>query len=600
MCVETLMSIANGQRISARRQEAGQRLGGLARGSIDRRPLYFTSPPNVTSFDFTLGSYLMWIASRASLAAACLPILCVSTIARAQTAPTGAARTFDVRAYGAKGDSTALDTDAINRAIDAAAAAGGGTVYFPPGVYSSFSIHLESNVTLNLEQGATLLAATPSDRPGTPGYDAAEPAANAYQDYGHSHWHNSLIWGENVENVAIIGLGRIDGAGLSRSINRDTPRAGNKAIALKNARHVVFRDFTIYRGGHFGILATGVDNLTIDNLTIDTNRDGIDVDACRNVRIANVTVNSPYDDAIVLKSSYGLGEARATENVTITNSMVSGYDVGSVLDATYRPFTAGAPNRDGPTGRIKLGTESNGPFRNITISNIVFDNSRGLALESVDGSQLEDVTVTNLTMRHIWTSPIFIRLGARMRGPADTPVGSLERVTISDVDVYDADPRYASSITGIPGHRVADVRLSNIRIQYRGGMTPAQVIEQPAALARTRPPVDSAKRGDPYAVAEQVTVYPEPSMFGLLPAYGFYIRHARGIRMDGVQVSFAREDRRPAFVLEDVADAQFHSVEAEKAPGVPTFVLRDVSEFRTLHSRPVSDRVVRRAARAEF
>jgi polygalacturonase len=506
-------------------------------------------------------------------------------------------RVFDVRAFGAKGDSSSLDTDAINRAIAAAAGAGGGTVYFGPGIYSSFSIHLKSHVTLYLERGATLFAASPDERPGSPGYDPAEAGpGNEFQDYGHSHWHNSLIWGEDLVDVGIVGAGRIDGYGMNRAISRDTPRAGNKAIALLRVRGVLLRDFTIFRGAHFGVLATGVDNLTIDNLTIDTNRDGIDVDACRNVRISNTSVNSPTDDAIVLKSSYGLGAARATENVVITNSVVSGYEMGSMLDATFKPYTAGPPNRDGPTGRVKLGTESNGSFRNITISNIVFDQSRGLALETVDGATLEDVVVSNLTMRHVWTSPIFVRLGARMRGPAGTPVGSLKRVTISNVVASDADPRYASTITGIPGHPVEDLTLSNVRIVYRGGMTLAQVGKQPRDLARARAPGDTGQgRTDPYAVPEQQTAYPEPSMFGLVPAYGFYVRHAVGIRMNDVDVSFADDDRRPAFVLDDVRDAEFHRVSARKSPSAPTLVLRDVTEFRTVHSRPIPDTYVRSA-----
>jgi polygalacturonase len=508
-----------------------------------------------------------------------------------------AGRVYDVRAFGAKGDSASLDTDAINRAIAAAAAAGGGTVYIGPGIYSSFSIHLRSHVTLYLERGATLFAASPDERPASPGYDPAEPGpGNEFQDYGHSHWHNSLIWGENVEDVAIVGSGRIDGYGMSRAINRDTPRAGNKAIALLRVRHVLLRDFTIYRGAHFGVLATGVDNLTIDNLTIDTNRDGIDIDACRNVRISNISVNSPADDAIVLKSSYGLGEARATENVTITNSIVSGYEIGSMLDATFKPYTAGPPNRDGPTGRVKLGTESNGAFRNIAISNIVFDESRGLALETVDGATLEDVVITNLTMRHVWTSPIFVRLGARMRGPPGTAVGSVRRVTISNVVASDADPRYASTITGIPGHPVQDVTLSNIRITYRGGLTLAQAARQPRNLVRSRAPGDTGQgRADAYDVPEQQNAYPEPSMFGLVPAYGFYVRHVAGIKMDDVDVSFTEDERRPAFVLDDVRDAEFHRVSARKSATAPTFVLRDVAEFRTLHSRPVPDTYVRSA-----
>jgi polygalacturonase len=507
---------------------------------------------------------------------------------------------FDVRAYGARGDSASLDTDAINRAIDAAAAAHGGTVYFGPGTYSTFSVHLKSNVALYLDRGATLLGASPEERPDAPGYDAAEPAPNkTYQDYGHSHWHNSLIWGEHVENVAILGSGRIDGHALNRSVGRDMPRVGNKTIALVNARNVLLRDFTILRGGHFGVLATGVDNLTIDNIVIDTNRDGIDVDDCRWVRISNTVVNSPFDDAIVLKTSYALGELRATENVTLANSIVSGYQVGSVLDGTYRPFLEGGPNRDGPTGRVKLGTESDGPFRNITITNVVFDNSRGLALETVDGATIEDVVISNLTMRHVWTAPLFLRLGSRKRGPKGTGIGTLRRVSISNVVASDVDPRYASSITGVPGHPVEDVRLSNIRIQYRGGLTMAQVAAQPVDMVR-QPSGGEVLAHEPFEVPEQGKVYPEPSMFGLLPAYGFYVRHVQGLRMDGVDVSFLGADSRPAFVLDDVKDAEFRGVHSQKAANVPTFVLRDVEDVRVLQSRPVDDVHITRADRRSF
>jgi len=337
----------------------------------------------------------------------------------------------------------------------------------------------------------------------------------------------------------------------------------------------------------------------VDNLLIDTNRDGIDVDACRNVRISNTSVNSPLDDAIVLKSSYALSEARATENVVITNSIVTGFDVGSVLDGTYRPFTDGPANRDGPIGRVKLGTESNGAFRNVTISNIVFDNSRGLALETVDGAQLEDITISNITMRHVWTSPIFMRLGARMRGPEGVPVGSFRRVTVSNVVAWDVDPRYAASITGIPGHDIEDVRLSNIRLYYRGGLTPEHFAEQPADLVRTRSDSDNSPRA-PYDVPERETAYPEPSMLGLLPAYGFYLRHVNGIVMDGVEVSFQQEDRRPAFVLDDVRDAEFRDVRAKKAEGVPTFVLIGVDGFRTRNSAAMADVTLEKVEKREY
>lgn len=499
-------------------------------------------------------------------------------------AATAAAPAFDVRAFGARGDGRTIDTPAINAAIEAASSAGGGTVHFPAGTYASYSIRLKSHVTLDLEPGATLLAATPSPDKGR--YDLPEPNEHdLYQDFGHSHWQNSLIWGIGLEDVAIVGRGRIDGAGLTRrgpgarwsrktgdrplsmrgaGAAGDDPEAaalsamdgqGNKAIALKLCRNVLLRDFSVANGGHFAVLATGVDNLTIDNLAIDTNRDGLDVDACRNVRISNSSINSPNDDAIVLKSSYALGVARATENVTITNCQVSGYDLGTFLAGTFGRTQERAPDRDGPTGRIKLGTESSGGFRNIAVSNCVFDRSRGLALETVDGGDVEDVTVTNLTLRDVTTAPLFLRLGNRGRTPGDPAPGRMRRIAISNVVASGVDPRYPALIAGLAGHPVEDVQLSGIHILYRGGGTKEDAARQP-------PENDGS--------------YPEPSMFGTLPAYGFYLRHARNVGLRDVEVGFREEDLRPAFVLHDVSEVHFDHVTARRASGVPFALLRDV------------------------
>jgi polygalacturonase len=382
-----------------------------------------------------------------------------------------------------------------------------------------------------------------------------------------------------LENIAIVGNGLITGKALLRG---ERGGVADKAIALKLCHNVTLRDFSISLGGHFGVLATGVDNLTIDNLKIDSNRDGLDIDSCRNVRISNCSVNTPNDDAIVLKGTHALGAARSSENLTITNCLVSGYDVGSLLDATYKRAVQRAPDRDGPTGRVKIGTESEGDFRNITISNVVFDRSRGLALESVDGSNIEDIAVSNITMRDVSNAPIFIRLGNRMRAPEGTPVGSVRRVNISNVVVYDADPRYGSIISGIPGHDVEDVRLSNIRIVYRGGLNLDQVAKQPSDLVNTFffrqsggvPPRET------YDTPEREKEYPEPSMFGMLPAYGFFLRHARNIELDHVDVATMKEDRRPAFVLDQVTGIDFQHVKSQKTSGVPTFVLKDVKDVR--------------------
>jgi polygalacturonase len=201
-----------------------------------------------------------------------------------------------------------------------------------------------------------------------------------------------------------------------------------KAISLKLCRNVIIKDVSILQGGWFGILATGVDNLTIDDVKIDTNRDGMDIDSSRNVHISNCSVNSPHDDGICLRADYALSFFRDVENVTITNCMVSGFDTGTFLDGTYQRKLFDKPNSPGPTGRIKFGTESSGGFKNITISNSVFDYCRGLALETVDGGHLENVTISNVTMRDIANAPIFLRLGSRLRSPEGTPVGYLRRI----------------------------------------------------------------------------------------------------------------------------------------------------------------------------
>ena len=502
---------------------------------------------------------------------------------------------FDVRTYGAKGDGQTQDRDAINKTIEAAAAAGGGTVDFPPGVYLTGSLHLRSNITLHLESGATIEAS-----PDTSTYDAAEVnGADLYQDSGHSHWHNALIWGENLTNVAITGGGLISGKGLIRG---ERGPGGDKAIALKLSRNVTLRDFSILNGGHFGILATAVDNLTIDHISIDTNRDGIDLDSCRNVRISNSSINSPNDDAITLKGTHALGYARISENITITNSLVSGYDVGTLLDGTFKRTLERAPDRDGPTGRIKIGTESEGDFRNIAISNIVFDRSRGLALESVDGAHIEDVAVSNITMRQVSNAPFFLRIGSRMRAPKGVEIGSIRRVNISDVVVYDADPRYGSIVAGIPGHDVEDVKFNNIRIVYRGGLTLDQVARQPADLVNAfffRATGGIPPR-EPYATPEREKEYPEPSMFGMLPAWGFFIRHAKGIEFNNVEIGFLKGDRRPAFVLDQAEAVELNHVKLQRVPGLPAVVLLNVKDIKVSGGGTVPDVKVPLAARKEL
>ena len=489
--------------------------------------------------------------------------------------PIPAGPLYNIKDYGAQGDGRTNDGNAINKAIDAAATAGGGTVYFPAGSYPSYTIHLRSNISLYIDLGATLIGAAPVNKTG---YDLPEPNAfDKYQDFGHSHWKNSLIYGENLHDIAILGPGLIWGRDLTRSTN--VPEGGgNKAIALKLCHNVTIRDVSVLHGGHFAILATGVDNLTIDNMKVDTDRDGFDIDCCKNVRVSNCTVNSPFDDGICLKSSFGLGYAKTTENVTITNCQVSGYDEGSLLDGTFKR-TWKKYSDSTTTGRIKMGTESNGGFKNVTISNCVFDYSRGLALETVDGALLEDVAITNITMRDIVNAPIFIRLGARMRGPDTIPVGTCRRIILSNIVIYNADYRHGVIISGLPGHEIEDLQMSDIRIYYKGGGT-----------------AEMAARDVPEFEKE----YPEPYRFGKMPAYGFFIRHVKNLKMHDVEVSYMSPEQRPAFILDDVTTTRMHHITAEKPSAAPSFLLRNVKDFTISQSNGIKDTHLDQSAKADL
>ncbi|MEO5714874.1 MAG: glycoside hydrolase family 28 protein [Luteolibacter sp.] len=475
---------------------------------------------------------------------------------------------FNVRDYGATGDGKALDSPAINRAIEAAAKAGGGTVFLNAGTYLSGSIRMKSNINLHVDAGATILGAPQKMN----AYDETESySGGGYQDGGHSYFHNSLIWGENLENVSITGNGMIHGGGLERNddiLNKmvghdtwETPetaskepfkpiRLGNKAIALKLCRNVLIRDVTVFHGGHFAILTTGCDNMTMDNLTIDTNRDGIDIDCCRNVMVSNCRVNSPGDDGICPKSTYALGRPVITENLTITNCQVSGFKEGTLLDGTMVPVKNG-------NGRIKFGTESSGGFRNCTVSNSTFRGCRGLALEEVDGGILENITISNISMMDAQTYAIYIVTGKRNRTPGLTTPSRMKNILISNVVATGVDHVSGIQIMGLPEQPIEGVRLENIRIISNGGGTKEHAGNIPMELG---------------------TGYPEPRQTNIMPAYGLFARHVKGLELANINFSYLKEDFRPAIQCMDVKGLEIDNLKAQLAEDVVASKFDGVSD----------------------
>ncbi len=372
----------------------------------------------------------------------------------------------DITAYGAVAgyDADAVkNTEAINKAIEDMSAAGGGTVIVPDGIYKMYTIVLQSNVNIYLSDEAIIVGA----RPGIDGGNYLEPEVNIYfglQDHGHSYLRNSMVYGKEVENVMIYGDGMISGSYVDKrgysyfTVSRRDPAnpelrtepgyVGNwynpddidslddqgwhfflyeqpiwnnasKGIALLDSKNIVFSGFDMREAGHFAIITTGCSNVLFENMVIDTNRDGMDIDGTSNVTVRNCWVNAPLDDAICLKASFGSGRLDITQNILIHNCVISGYDAGSVLEATFSEnrLESAADDIRGTNGRLKLGTEATGGFDRVTIANVLFSHSEGLNLECVDCSSLTNIIATDLFMTDVVDSPVYIQIGDRGRYP---------------------------------------------------------------------------------------------------------------------------------------------------------------------------------------
>lgn len=429
---------------------------------------------------------------------------------------TPAGGVWDVRAHGAKGDGQTLDTPAIQAAIEACAKAGGGTVVLSGGTFLSGTIRLRSHVTLEVAAGATLRGSTNIED-----YPSITPRIEYLY---RPRFTKSLIYAEGEEGISLVGRGTVDGQGKLFKARTGDDGLRPYLIRFSECRNVLVRDLTLRDSARWLSHYLACENVTIDGVTIDSteraNRDGMDIDSCDRVRITNCDVNSG-DDAIVLKST----ALRPCRRVTVTG-------------CTLRSKASA----------LKLGTESQGGFEDITFSNCAIYDTSGTAicLGEVDGGTCERINVSNIVMKNV-KDALFVRLGNRATPLPDRPkpgVGSMRDIMISNIQA-DGVGATGSSITGLPDHPLQNVTLQNIRIRYAGG-----------GKAR-----DAARK-----VPEKETGYPNGELFGTLPAYGFYCRHIAGLRLDHIDLAFAKDDGRPAVIADDVSGLDLSGLHAQLAP----------------------------------
>ena len=458
---------------------------------------------------------------------------CSDSIAAAKKAID--AKVYNVKRYGAIGDGKAMETKAVQKTIDACHDAGGGIVRVPAGDFQIGTIVLKSNVTLSLDYGASLLGSTNvTDYP-------VENLRRPREGAAHC-----LIYAEDAKNITIEGLGVIDGRGTHESFPRKRRGGKNSGIRprlmrMESCENLTFSGVTYKRPAFWGLHLIDCKNIHFSAVTVrfrnnNYNNDGFDLDGCENVLIENCDI-STGDDAICLKSS--LNPCR---NIVVPNCRA-----------------------DSNTAAVKFGSSSRGGFLDVSITNCYFHDCPmgAIKLQSVDGGRLENITISRVVMKDVG-SPIFLRLGNRGThfgdGREDAPVGTLKNIRISDVvaevtvedrtkaaeavyknlkvdttpGVTDKEKSKAGPImiTGIPGHYVENVVLENIKISYPGHGTE-----------------DDAKR----LIAEDIDRYPEQYFFGVLPAWGAYIRHAKNIELKNVELTLRGDDARRRVVLDDAA-----------------------------------------------
>jgi hypothetical protein len=468
-------------------------------------------------------SWMVWLAILASAV-----LLAMSIAARSAPAPpfspmAAAPRlVLNVHAFGALGNGTANDTSAINRAIAAAnAATGGGTVLFTAGTYlSAGSIHMMSNVTLQLAAGATILGA------GGTGYDAAEPNPNSnFQDFGHSHFHDAMIWGDSLTNIGFTGAGTIDGGGHLITGNPGVGQA-DKIISLTRCNGLTLSGITLARGGHFAALINGCNHVTSDHLTISTahDRDGWNIISTQNVTITNL-VDSSNDDALVFKSDWALGATLPSGNVKVNNARLNAACCNALM----------------------FGSETCGDFTNYDFNNIKITGAgkSGLGMVSSDGAHISHVRYNNITMSGPINSLIMLKVWNRGRCGTNPGPGSISDISYNNIHASTTSAAFSPTLWGFDNatHNISNVTFNNVHLTVPGGGS-----------------------GDPDVLPSNSFDY-NPKSIGPRPAFGMFMHDVSGISFNNVSFTAVKPDARPA--LDDItgSNVTLNNVTASRSTG---------------------------------
>lgn len=461
---------------------------------------------------------------------------------------------YNVKEHGVIADGLTLQSANVQSVIDLCAAAGGGTVLFPAGDYVLGTVHLHSNIRIELAEGARLLGALNASD-----YNPAEALDfPLYQDASHCYFEPSMFVAIDCNNVAITGKGLIDMRSVwdPEDVKKCSYRAA-KTIAFKNCRNVEFSGFRIENATDLAIYFAGCENVDVYDLSMRVYIDGISPDNCKNVRIHDCDIEAG-DDGIVLKSSYTLNRLDVCKDIEIWNCRVKTR-----------------------CNAIKFGTESNGGFINIHTRDCKIYDTRisGIALESVDGALIENVTFKNVEMENV-NGPIFIHIGRRMRGPEYLEIGQIRNITLENITVkgpyvpYDILPCYywtwqQNDFRQYPWHyeglqkcltcktdvpNPSETNEDGIVWQFTSNIcgleeSPLQNI----TLRNIYMELDGGVQEFNPDVPENPQTYPEIFTYGrVLPASGIYFRHIDGLTVENITVKTLRPDVREPLVFEKV------------------------------------------------